>query len=158
MLQVIPSIYTNYSKNGLFISANTYEKHIVSKENCIACHDDKMCFLPFCRCHIILIGNIKELLQKLDAFCFNYQHVDCLYTLFNYRFSGKIVLNTGKLVDNLQRAVHFSQQNRGVDQTPSIAKKRLLRKKFAKHLLSSFQKTKSTQTSGSVFTDRIEQV
>ena len=27
-----------------------------------------------------------------------------------------------------------------------------------KHLLSSFQKTKSTQTSGSVFADRIEQV
>ena len=41
---------------------------------------------------------------------------------------------------------------------PSIAKKRLLRKKFKKHLLSSFQKTKSTQTCGSVFADRIEQV
>ena len=41
---------------------------------------------------------------------------------------------------------------------PSIAKKRLLRKKFKKHLLSSFQKTKSTQTSGSVFADGIEQV
>ena len=41
----------------------------------------------------------------------------------------------------------------------SIAKKRLLRKKYKKkHLLSSFQKTKSTQTSGSVFADRIEQV
>ena len=41
---------------------------------------------------------------------------------------------------------------------PSIAKKRLLRKKYKKHLLSSFQKTKSTQTKGSVFADRIEQV
>ena len=38
------------------------------------------------------------------------------------------------------------------------SRKRLLRKKYKKHLLSSFQKTKSTQTSGSVFTDRIEQV
>ena len=41
---------------------------------------------------------------------------------------------------------------------PSIAKKRLLRKKYIKHLLSSFQKTKSTQTSGSVFAERIEKV
>ena len=41
---------------------------------------------------------------------------------------------------------------------PSIAKKKTLRKKYKKHLLSSFQKTKSTQTSGSVFADRIEQV
>ena len=157
MLQVIPSFYTIYSKNSLFLSANTYEKYIVSKEHCIAGHDDKMCFLPNCRYHIILIGNIKELLQKLDAFCFNYQHVDCLYTLFKYRFSGKIVLKSGQLFDNLKRAVHFNQQNRGVDTIPSIAK-RLLRKKFKKHLWSSFQKTKSTQTSGSVFADRIEQV
>ena len=41
---------------------------------------------------------------------------------------------------------------------PIIAKKTLLSKKYKKDLLSSFQKTKSTQISGSVFTDRIEQV
>ena len=41
---------------------------------------------------------------------------------------------------------------------PSMVKKRLRRKKYEKHLLSYFQKTKSTQTSGSVFADRIEQV
>ena len=158
MLQVIPGFYTNYSKNSLFISADTYEEFIVSKEYCIAGHDDKMCFLPNCRYHIILIGNIKELLQKLDAFCFNYQHVDCLYTLFKYRFNGKIVIKKGQLFDYLQRAVHFNQQNRGVERMPSIAKKRLLRKKYKKHFLSSFQKTKLTQTSGSVFADRTEQV
>ena len=42
---------------------------------------------------------------------------------------------------------------------PSIGKKRLLRKKYKKkHLFSSFQKTKTTQTSGSVFAERIEKV
>ena len=117
-----------------------------------------MCSLPNCRYHIILIGNIKELLQKLDAFCFNYQHVDYLYTLFKYRFSGKIVLKIGQLCDNLQRAVHFNKQNRGVDRMPSIAKKKLLRKKYKKRLLSSFQKIKTTQTSGYVFADRFEKV
>ena len=117
-----------------------------------------MCFLPNCRYHIFLLGNIKELLQELDAFCFNYQHVDCLYTHFKYCFIGKIVIKSGQVFDNLQRAVHFNQQNRGVERMPSIAKKRLLRKKYKKHLLSSFQKTKSTQTKGSVFADRIEQV
>ena len=158
MLQMIPGFYTNYSKNSLFDSANTYEKYIVSKEYCIACQNDKMCFLPNCISHIILIGNIKELLQKLDAFCFIYQHVDCLYTLFKLRFSGKIVVKSGQLFDNLQRAVQFNQQNRGVEKMPSIAKKRLLRKKYRKHLFGSIQETKSTQTSGSVFADRIEQV
>ena len=87
-------VYTNYSKNNLFLFANTYEKSIVSKEYCIACHDDKMCFLTNCRYHNSLIGNIKDLQQKLDAFRFNYQHVDCLYTLFKNRFNGKVVMKT----------------------------------------------------------------
>ena len=117
-----------------------------------------MCFLPNCRYHIFLIGNIEELLQKLDAFCFNYQQVNCLYTLFKNRFSGKIDIKSGQLFHNLQRAVDFNQQDRGVDRMPSIAKKSLLRKKYKRNLLSSFQKTKSTQTSGSLFADRIEQV
>ena len=132
MLQLISSFYTNCSKNSPFISANTYKNYIVSKKYCIARHDDKMCFQPNCRYHNILIGNIKELLQKLNAFCFNYQHVDCLSTLFKYRFNVKIVVNSVQLFDNLQRAVHFNQQNRGVDTMPSFAKKRLLRKKYKK--------------------------
>ena len=94
MLSDSQLLYKLFKKQP-FISANTYEKIIVSKEYCIACHDDKMFLLPNCRYHNILIGNIKELLQKLDSFCFNYQHVDCLYTLFKYRFSDKSVVKSG---------------------------------------------------------------
>ena len=72
MLQVIPIFFIIFSKNRLFISVNTYKKYLASEEYCIARHDDKMCSLPNCRYHIILIGNIKEWLQKLDAFCFNH--------------------------------------------------------------------------------------
>ena len=96
MLQVIPSFHTNYWKNSLFNSANTYEKYIVSKKYCFSRHDYKMCFLPNCRYDIVLIGIIKDLLQKLDAFCFDHQHVDCLYTLFKYRFSGKLLSRVDK--------------------------------------------------------------
>ena len=62
------------------------------------------------------------------------------------------------MFDNIQRPVDFIQRNKGVDRMPSIAKKRLLRKKCKKHLLTSFQKTKTMQTSGSVFAERIEKV
>ena len=135
------------------------KKNFVSKENCVARHDDKMCFLPHCRFHKILTGNIKELLQKLDAFCFNYQYLDYLYTLFRYRFSGKMVVKIRQLFDILQRPVHFNHQIRRVNRMPSIAKKKLWRKKYKKHLLSSLQKTKWTQTSGTIFADGlIEQI
>ena len=140
MLQVIPSFYTNYAKNSLFIPANTYEKYIVRKKSCTACHDDKLCFLLNCRYHIILIGNIKDLLQKLDAFSFNYQYVDCLYILFKYRFSGTIVVKSGQLFDSLHRAVHFNKKNRGVERMRSIAKKETFEEKVQKKFVELLPK------------------
>ena len=158
MLQTIPSFYAKISEKSLFISATTYEKYIVCKDYCIAHHNDKTCFLRACKYHIVLLGNVQELPKKLDTFCFTYQHVDCLYTLFKYRFSGKVIAKSGQVFDNVERAVDFNHRNKGVDRMTSNAKKRLLRKKYKKHLFSSFQKTKSTQTSGSVFAERIEKV
>ena len=98
------------------------------------------------------------MLQKVDAFCVYYQHLDSLYTLFKYRFSGNIVFKNGQIIDNGQRADQFNHQHRRVGSMPSIPKKRLLRKNFKKRLLSSFRMIKSTQTSGSLFGERIEQV
>ena len=120
-LQTIHSFYRNFRKS-LFLSANTYEKHIVCENYCIAHHGDKTCFLPACKYHIILFGNIEGLLKKLDTFCFTYQHVDCLYTLFKYRFSGKVIAKSGQAFDNAQRAVDFNQRNKEVDSMPTIAK------------------------------------
>ena len=84
--------------------------------------------------------------------------MDCLYTLFKYQFSGKVIAKSGQVFDNVQRAVDFNQKNKRVDRMPSVSKKRLLRKKYKKHVFSSFEKTKTTQTSGSVFAERIEKV
>ncbi len=106
----------------------------------------------------MLLGEIEELLHKLDTFCFTYQHVDCLYTLFKYRFSRLIIAKSGNVFDNVQRAISFNQRNRGVDKMPSIAKKSFLRKKFRQNFMSALQKNKSTQTSGSVFAEIIEKV
>ena len=112
----------NFRKN-LFISATTYEQYIVCKDYCIAHHNNKTCFLAACKYHIVLLGNVQELLKKLDTFCFTYQHVDCLYTLFKYRFSGKVIAKSGQVFVNVQRAVDFNHRNKGVDRMPSIAKK-----------------------------------
>ena len=158
MLQTIPSFYAKISEKKSRYFCKTIEKFIVCKDYCIAHHDDKTCSLPACKYHIILLGENEELLQKLDTFCFTYQHVDCLYTLFNYRFSKKIIAKSGNVFDNVQRAISFNQRNRGVDKMPSVAKKRLLRIKFKQHFMSALQKNKSTQTSGSVFAERIEKV
>ena len=142
MLQTVPSSYAKNSEKRLFVSATTYEKYIVCKDYCIAHHNEKTCFVPACKYHIVVLGNVQELLKKLDTFCFTYQHVNCLYTLFKYRFSGKVIAKSGQVFDNVQRAVDFNHRKKGAERMPSIAKKRLLRKKYKKHLFSSFQKTK----------------
>ena len=128
MLQTIPSFYTKNSEKSLFISANTYQKNIVCKEYCIAHHNDKTCFLPACKYHIILLGNAEELLKKLDLFCFTYQHVDCLFTLFKYRFKGKVTAKSGQVFDNVQRAVDLITGTREWKECQALQKKRLLRK------------------------------
>ena len=115
-------------------------------------------FLTACKYHIILLGKVEELLKKLNTFCFTYQNVDCLYTLFKYRFSEKVSVKNEQVFDIVQRAVDFNQRNKGVDRKSSIAKKGFLRKKYKKHMFSSFQKTKTTPTSGSVFAERLEKV
>ena len=128
MLQIIPSFYAKFQKKvSSFLQIHI--KYTLCKDYCITHHDNKTCFLPACKYHIILPRNVEELLKKLDTICFTYQHVDCLYILFKYRFSGEIVAGSGQVFDNVQRAVDFNHSDKGVDRMPSIAKKETLEKK-----------------------------
>ena len=92
MMQALRSFYANYSKNSLFLSANTYEKYTAFEDHCNAHHNDKLCFLPNCWYHNILLGAIHEFQQILDSLCFPCNYVDWLHTLFEYRFSGRKML------------------------------------------------------------------
>ena len=65
---------------------------------------DKRCGIAFNTTAGItfLLGNVEELLQKLDPMILTYQHVDSLYAHFKYRLSGKIVVKSGQVFDNVQ--------------------------------------------------------
>ena len=158
MLPASSSFVAEYSMKCFFISANMYSKYFVCNDYSVAFQNGKTCSVFTCKFHIMLLGKIEELLKRLDTFCFTYQHVECLYTLLKYRFSWQVIAKSGEVFDNVQRAADFNHRNKGVDRMPNIAKKRLLRKKFMKHFFSSFQKTKTTQTSGSVFAERTDKV
>ena len=58
----------------------------------------------------MIIMDIVELVQKFDAFCFQYQHVDCLCTLIKDLISGKIIARSGQVTDNAEKAVYFNQK------------------------------------------------
>ena len=156
MLQSIPSFYKNNSDKISFFSANTYEKNIVCKDYCIAHHDDKTCFLPACKYHIILLGNVEELLKIHFAspintwtVCIRCSSIDSV---------GRLLQRVDKCLITYNAQLTSIKETRVWTECRVLQKKRLLRKEYKKHLLSSFQKTKSTQTSGSVFAERIEKV
>ena len=92
----------------------------------------------------------------MDAFRFTYEHVDCLYTIFEYRFSYKILVKNDRVFDNVQTAVFFKQKFKRLYRIPSITKMELLKKNYWRPLLSSCQKTKSTRFSITVFAVRID--
>ena len=140
MLQLIPSFHKKLIIKQSLFSADMY-KNILSKEYCVANHDAKMCFLPTCRYQSFLLGNVEELLQKLDPLCFTYQHVDCLYTLFKYRFNGNIVVKSGQVSDIVRRAIYFNQRN-GSGDNAQHRKKETLEEKIQKTLIELLPKDK----------------
>ena len=130
----------------------------MSKEDCISHFDGRIDFSTICRYHVLLLGNVEELLQKLDPICFTNQQVDCSFTLFKYEFNGNIVAQGGQVFENVRRSICLNQRNSGGEGIPGIAKKRNLKKKYRKHFSSSFQNAKLKETGRSVFAEGTKQV
>ena len=157
MCQAYPTFYSDYNAKSLFISVseNFNEKFIVTQDYCVSNHSS---FYPVenCKFHLVLIGSsLDQILQRIDKYHFTYQIVDCIYTLYKYRFYSNIISSRGEVFSQLNRAVKHNLKCRIPEKLPSVARKRLLRKKFLRHNLSSAQKLASTQTLGSAFLEKI---
>ena len=158
MCQVLPDYYRNFCEKALFIcvSVKDYKPYLLTSEYNVASHNYTFCPLKNCSYHIILISSsINELLQKMDDLSFQYQRVDCLYTLCKHQFFGHAMDEAGLVLTQLKRAVQHNSENKVVEKLPSVSKKRLSRKKFKRHLLRAEQRHASTQTLRSSFFDQI---
>ena len=160
MCQAYPTFYSDYNAKSLFISAseNFYEKFIVTQDYRVSNHSS-FCPVENCNFHLVLIGSsLIQILQRLDKYRLTYQIVDCIYTLYKYRFYSKIISSRGEVFNQLNRAVEHNLKCRIPEKLPIVAKKRLLRKKIKRHYLSSAQRFASTQTLGSDFLERIRKI
>ena len=160
MCQAYPDFHLDYNAKSHFISVseNLYEKLIVTRKYCVSNHSS-FCPVENCKFHLVLIGSsLDQILQRLDKYHFFYQIVDCIYTLYKYRFYSNFMLSRGEVFNQLNRAVEHNLNCRIPQKLPSVAKKRLLRKQFKRHYLSSAQKLASTQTLRSASLKRIRKV
>ena len=158
MCQLLPHFYKKFCEKALFIfvSVKDYRPYLFTSEYVVALHYS-FCPLKTFRYHIFLISfSAKDLLQKLEDLSYLYQTVDCLYTLYKHQFFGNILEELGLVFTQLDRAVQHNYENKNVEKLPSVSKKRLIRKKFKRHLLRADQRNVRTQTMGSSFLDRIQ--
>ena len=161
LFQAIPScFFKKLSESSLFITKDKLESLSGTCDYCVAALESIFYSLDHCQHHILLTADKdkNDLFMKLDRFRFKFQRVDCFYTLFKYKLSGNILMNFGDFFDTVERAVSFNRLNTGVEKKLSIAKERLLRQKFKKHMLTSIHKSTSVQTSGSGFVERVERI
>ena len=160
MCQALSSFYSDYNSKSFFISVSNdfYEKCIVTQYYCVSTRNS-FCSLGNCKFHIILFGtSLSQILQRLDKYQNIYQEIDCLYTLYKHRFFPSIVTSSGEVFNQLSCGVQHNIRWKGAEKTPSVSRKRLVRKKFKKHYQSSDQKLATKQTLGSAFLDRIRKV
>ena len=158
MLQVIPSFLGKFWESSLFILSDYNEDFLVCHDYSVASQNPAHCNSINCEVHILCIASEdnNDVIGKQDRLCFTHENVDCFYTLFKFRFSGNLLVKFGELLDSLERVVSFNKVNKELDKIPSLAKKRFLRRKFNKHLLTSIQKSVAVQTSVSVFVEQDE--
>ena len=117
------------------------------------------CSLENCKFHIFSIGSsFDEDLLQLSSFHFTYQTIDCLYNLYKYRFYSKVISSTGEVVYQFDRDILHNLKLKRAEKMPSVAKKRLLRKKFKYHYLYSNQKLAFKQTIDLAFLERVREV
>ena len=121
---------------------------------CVAFYSDRICSVSSCNFHIILYGNNEELLKKMACIIYTDTWIVCIH--FSSVASVENYCKEWTSVWKRATSSWFNHRNKGRDRIPCIAKKRLLWKKFKKHYLNSFQRWKTTQTSPSLFAERLE--
>ena len=106
ILHVIPSFFLfQVTQKTVFLILQKQTNKVLSKKYCIADHDTRKNILPNWRYHFLLLDNVGKPLQKLDALCFTYQHEGCSSTLFKNCFSGKKIVKSRQVFDDVQRAL-----------------------------------------------------
>ena len=127
------------------VSENFYQKFIVTQDYCVSNYSS-FCPVENCKFHLVLIrSSLDQILQRLGKHHFTYQTVDCIYTLYIYRLYSNIISSRGEVFNQFSPAVEQNLKCRIPKKLPSVAKKRLLRKKSKRHYLSSKDVQKITK-------------
>ena len=142
------SVFTQFIQKSGFPFVKTHmKKNVFSKDYYNADHDDKICLLPNLSYQNVLKGANENFLPKLDAFCFTFHHNSVT----------KLLSRVHKcLIMCREQSILFKEPKDRI-QCPA-SRKRDSWGGSTEGIFELFQRTKTVQTSCSVFAERIEQV
>ena len=115
-----------FKKESRLLHTSFFERLLRVRKHCIGYHDGRTCYLPDWGCHSLLIGDIEELLQKMNAFGFRFQHEGCLHKNSKYRFEGNILPGAKNCSFCTGNSLFFKQRNSVLEKMPGFAKKESL--------------------------------
>ena len=98
----------------------------------LSSHSSSSCKNKNCNFHTLLYDRSNSIFspEKFDLIEFRYQTVDCLFTAYHYYFRN-VLKQSGQLFQKLTEASEFHRSLPFIAlKRPSVAKKRLLRKRF----------------------------
>ena len=128
----------------------------MNKEYCIAHHDAEMCFVPKCLCHLLLLGNVEELLRKLTH-CVSHINMWTSSTHSSSIDSVEIMLSTEvKWLIRCKKQSNLFRETEEWTQCPPSQKSDSWGKSIESSFLTCIRKANSTRTSWSVFAKRVE--
>ena len=87
------------------------------------------------------MGDIGELLQKLDASCFTYQHVEFLYTISSIDFVLEVLPRVDKSLMLCRKQLTSIKESKELTENPE-SRKKTLSEKALKALIELLTKNK----------------
>ena len=136
---LFPPYFDRFNTNSILMLVNHIpSEHPLSSVNqyVISAHSESICSAKYCNFHILVVQaddvDTTELLASFQHKIL-YQPVDCLFTCFSHYFN-KILKSKGDIIDKLREACSFHQNLKyPILSRPSVARKRLLRKRFKQY-------------------------
>ena len=102
-VKLFPASVQTIMKKSLFISVTSdlYGKYVITNNFCVPTHNS-YCSLENCKFNILLVGSsFDKNLKQLDILFFTCHVIDCLYTLYKYRFFSNVISSTCEVFNQL---------------------------------------------------------
>lgn len=159
--QFVPEYYKPWNEHSLLILTDSadYKQFIWSDNYCVGKHNSFCKDSPNCRYHILLcFQEPHKVFEKINHLHFKYTTVSDLYSFYLLYIHDTLVERAGDVTESLQRAIQYFKNHPDFIRQPSVLRKKVARKVIKSHNKSNSSKSVGTQTVDEQFQKRVASI